>query len=83
MLGVLVVLSSLLGVPGSWKTVIFSILGLLIIVVALLLRRDITSGSLCTHLHEEKSTDSYTQNGVLRPTGGNLHEEKNDTGPQA
>ena len=83
-LGVLTILSSFLGVPGSWKTAIFSVLGLLIVIVAVFLRKDIASGSLCTHLQEEKRTDSYTQNGALRHNGIHTHEDtRNDTAPQA
>ncbi|MCW9054535.1 MAG: tetraspanin family protein [Candidatus Pacebacteria bacterium] len=74
-LGVLVVFSSFLGIPGSWKMVIFNFLGLLIIITAALLRRDITSGSLCAHLTEEKHTDSYRQTGVLRPDDTHEHGE--------
>ena len=64
--GGLVILVSFLGIPSSWKTIAFSILGALIITMALLLRKDITTGALCLHLTEEKHTDSYSQNGVLR-----------------
>jgi len=66
--GLLVVIVSFLGIPSSWKTIIFSILGVLIITVALLLRKDITTGALCLHLTKEKHTNSYKQNGVLRST---------------
>jgi len=67
--GSLVLASSFLGIPSSWKTVIFSILGVLVIIVTLLVRRDITTGALCLHLTEEKHTNSYKQNGVLRSSG--------------
>ncbi len=73
-LGALVVLATFLGVPSSWKTIIFNILGLLIIVTALLLRKDITSGAICTHLTAEKHTDSYTQSSVLTE-----HNENSET----
>lgn len=75
LLGILVVVSSFLGVPSSWKTIIFGVLGVLIIAVAMLLRKDITSGALCMHLMEEKQTDSYRQSGVLKHTDEHEHTE--------
>jgi hypothetical protein len=66
--GGLVVAVSFLGIPSSWKTIAFSILGASIIAMALFLRRDITSGALCLHLTEDKHTDSFKQNGALRDT---------------
>ena len=73
LLGGIVLITSFLGIPSSWKTISFSVLGVLIVIVALLLRRDITTGALCLHLTEEKHTDSYKQNGVLRES----HKENN------
>lgn len=75
LLGALVVLTTFLGIPGSWKTIVFSVLGLLIIVTASLLRKDIVSGAVCTHLTEEKQTDSYRQSGALRHHDPHEHEE--------
>lgn len=66
-LGVLVVVIPFLGVPDSWKTVAFILIGFGIITAALLLRKDIASGEICTHLQEEKKTDSYSQNGMIIP----------------
>lgn len=82
--GGLVVVTSFLGIPSSWKTIVFSALGVLIIVIALLLRKDIATGALCLHLTEEKQTDSYRQNGVFRGSNiennhGNKEEEKIET----
>lgn len=66
LLGGLVVIVSFFGIPSSWKTIVFSILGILIIIVTLFLRRDIATGALCLHLTREKQTDSYKQNGMLQ-----------------
>lgn len=76
-------MASFLGVPSSWKTVIFGVLGILIIVIALLLRRDIASGALCLHLTEDKHTDSYRQNGVLREEKKTKTDETNETAAEA
>ncbi len=76
--GGLVVIVSFLGIPSSWKTIIFSLLGVLIITVTLLLRRDITTGALCMHLNKDKHTDSYKQNGMLHDSSyvnGNNNQE--------
>lgn len=64
-LGALVVLSTFLGVPSAWKTVLFWALGLGIIVTAAILRKDIASGAICLHLSEDQKTDSYSQNGMI------------------
>ena len=86
--GGLVVIVSFFGVPSSWKTVIFSALGVLIIIVTLLLRRDIATGALCLSLSKERHTDSYKQNGMLQDNshendnGGNqedIHEKTEDS----
>lgn len=76
---------SFLGIPSSWKTIIFSTLGVLIIIMALLLRKDITTGALCLHLTKEKHTNSYKQNGALRDNSPKdtdnpeiKHEKKNE-----
>ena len=66
LLGGLVILSSFLGIPSSWKTLLVGVLGLAVVVVALLLQRDIASGTLCMHLEEDKRTDSYAQNGAIQ-----------------
>ena len=71
--GGMVVAVSFLGIPSSWKTIIFSALGVLIIIIALLLRKDIATGALCMHLTREKQTNSYKQNGMLRD---NSHNDK-------
>jgi hypothetical protein len=78
--GGLVIVVSFLGIPSSWKTIVFSIIGVLIITTALFLRKDITSGALCLHLTEEKQTDSYKQNAVMRNNSIEIsHENKKDT----
>lgn len=78
--GGLVIVVSFLGIPSSWKTIVFSIIGVLIIITALLLRKDITSGALCLHLTEEKQTDSYKQNAPLRSNNlKNNHSNTEDT----
>lgn len=74
--GSLVLIVSFLGIPSSWKTVVFSVLGVLIIAVTLLVRRDITTGALCLHLTEEKHTNSYKQNGALRSNEDDIHNLK-------
>ncbi len=66
LLGGLVTLVSILGIPSSWKTIIFGVLGIIIIIITLLIRRDITTGALCMHLTEERQTNSYKQNGALQ-----------------
>ena len=78
-LGVLIVVSGFLGVPSSWKTVIIAALGLGVIGVALALRKDITSGTLCLHLQEEKKTDSYAQNGMIIEHPAHEHESVHPT----
>ncbi|MEX0651977.1 MAG: hypothetical protein WD509_00700 [Candidatus Paceibacterota bacterium] len=79
--GSLIIIVSFLGIPSSWKTVAFSILGVLVVTLALLLRKDITSGALCLHLTEEKRTDSYAQSGVLRTGRDSKVNEETDESP--
>lgn len=74
--GVLVLLIPYLGIPRSWKTVAFSLLGLAIIATSLLLKREIVSGSMCAHLREEKHTDSYSQNGPVQAHKKRYEEER-------
>jgi len=69
---------SFLGIPSSWKTIIFGVLGVLIMMIALFLRRDIATGALCMHLAEEKQTDSYTQNGMLPKVARGDIQESNE-----
>ena len=64
-LGGLIVVVSFFGIPSSWKTVIFAVLGLSVIITTALLRKDMTTGELCMHLEEDTKTDSYTQNGAF------------------
>jgi len=56
---------------------VFSILGVLIIIVSLSLRKDITTGALCMHLTEGKYTNSYRQNGPLHSENIDNNEENN------
>lgn len=63
--GGLVIIVPFLGLPSAWKTIIFALLGVGIVIVTLMLRRDIASGELYIHLQKDTKTDSYAQNGVL------------------
>jgi hypothetical protein len=80
----LIVLTSFLGIPSSWKTIIVSLLAIGIVALASLLRRDITSGAVCMHLQSEQKTDVYTQNSVLMSEQSevNNHEEKATSGSE-
>lgn len=74
LLGILIVISAFLGVPSSWKTIIIGALGVLTVAIALMLRKDIATGAICMHLQENVHTDSYVQNGLLKPD--KAYEEK-------
>ncbi len=76
LLGGLVVFVSLLGIPSSWKTIIFGVLGVSVIIIALLLRRDIATGALCMNLTEERHTNSYKQNGALHSKNNTVNSNK-------
>jgi uncharacterized protein (DUF58 family) len=77
----IIIIVSFLGIPSSWKTVVVSLFALGVVVLAVLLRKDIASGSICLHLQSEHKTDVYAQNSALMPERKemNEHEQEKDT----
>jgi hypothetical protein len=70
----LIVVTSFLGIPSSWKTIVVSLLALGVVSLALMLRKDIASGAICLHLQSDQKTDVYAQNGALTPEPHGTHE---------
>ncbi|OGG63526.1 hypothetical protein A3D66_02570 [Candidatus Kaiserbacteria bacterium RIFCSPHIGHO2_02_FULL_50_9] len=61
LLGIIVVLTRFSGLPSSWKNTIFFVCGVVIAILAFLLRR---RRALATTLNVEKRSDSYVQNNI-------------------
>ena len=63
-LGSIVALTPFIGIPGSWKTVVFIFVGILIVLFGFLLRlrRMIESRDILSK--RGKHTDSYVENGI-------------------
>lgn len=78
----LTIVTSFLGIPSLWKTVIISLLALGIIILATTLRKDIASGSICLHLQSEHKTDVYSQNSALTPERQVLNKHEKDKATQ-
>jgi uncharacterized membrane protein len=64
-LGILVALVPFLGFPSNWDAIVFTILGALIVIFVLLLRRDFVNKIIHAkrnHLH--RKSDTFVENGV-------------------
>lgn len=62
-LGLVVVATPFLGLPSSWKTVIFVISGLVIAFLAFLLRGDLPLPGSGRYTEGERKTDTFAENG--------------------
>ena len=65
-LGLVVVATPFLGLPSSWKTVIFVVLGLVIASLAFLLRGDLPLPGSGRYTGEGRKTDTFAENGSAR-----------------
>ena len=65
-LGLVVVITPFLGIPTSWKNVVFVVVGLTISVFAYLLQKDMSNGG---YARVEKRTDIFVENGVRKSDG--------------
>ena len=62
-LGLVVVITPFLGIPTSWKNVVFVVIGLTISVFAYLLQKDMNNDG---HARVEKRTEIFVENGVRK-----------------
>ena len=65
-LGLSVASIPFLGVPSSWKTVLLVVLGLVIALLAFLLRGDISLTVGGKHAKGERRTDTFAENSTAR-----------------
>lgn len=63
-LGIWIAVVPFLGFPGSWKTVIFIVSGLGVVLLTYLLRRDVISYVSRITSHKGRNTDVYVENGI-------------------
>ena len=86
-LGLIVVATPFLGLPGSWKTVVFVVSGLTIAFLAFLLRGDLPLPGGGGYADGGRKTDTFAENGSTRAqelvgdgikkiSGDNPHEVK-------
>lgn len=65
-LGLVVVITPFLGIPTSWKNVVFVVIGLTISVFAYLLQKDMNNGG---YARAEKRTEIFVENDVRKSNG--------------
>ncbi len=63
--GFIVTFTPFLGVPDSWKNVLLLFVGLGIVIIAFLWRREIITGVITSPTKKNsKNTDAYVENGI-------------------
>ena len=65
-LGLTVAATPFLGIPSSWKTVIFVVSGLIIAILSFLLRGNLSLTAYSKHNKEERRTDTFAENSLTR-----------------
>jgi len=74
-LGAIVALTPFLGIPGTWKTTVYVVVGVLIMIITFLIRLRQIAHNRNSDALNGKKTDIYVENGMRVP--GNLpgHDE--------
>ena len=65
-LGLAVAVTPFLGIPSSWKAVLLIVLGLVIALLAFLLRGDVSFAVGGKHVKGERRTDTFAENEATR-----------------
>jgi len=89
-LGLAVSALPFIGIPNSWKTAVFVILGLAIAILAFLLRGDLPLRRKGEHSDGERKTETFSENGtayarkkvldgILRQSSDEPHEKERKT----